>query len=148
MAILKAAKLETSGESQKLISVLNRGGLWSITEHAQKMFFKTEQYFRHFTSKCRLQKIDIASITQNSINDCDVLSNYQLVLSEAELEPESHISKDILFSIVHLYVKVRSFSFAEDIIQHHKIRAKQTKAKALRKEISRSCQEEELKRHE
>ena len=47
-----------------------------------------------------------------------------------------------------MYVRVRSFSFAKDIIQRHKIGAKQTKAKSLRKEINRSCQNEEVTRHE
>ena len=38
MAILKAGKLACINDSkQKLISSLNRGGLWSITEPAQKI---------------------------------------------------------------------------------------------------------------
>ena len=36
---------------------------------------------------------------------------------------------------------MRSFSLAKDIIQHHKLRSRQTKSKALRKEISRNCEE-------
>ena len=48
MAILKAGNLETSVDSQKRISTLNRGGLWSITEPAEKVFLKTEHYFRAF----------------------------------------------------------------------------------------------------
>ncbi|KAJ7351069.1 hypothetical protein OS493_037022 [Desmophyllum pertusum] len=38
---------------------------------------------------------------------------------------------------------VRAFSLAKDLIQRYKMKAKQTKAKSLRKEISRSCQIEE-----
>eukprot|EP00794_Sanderia_malayensis_P013603 gene13603-15014_t len=46
MAILKAGKLEIDkSSSQKLISCLDRGGLWHITEHALKVFSKTEHYF-------------------------------------------------------------------------------------------------------
>ena len=148
MAILKAGKLESIGDSQKLISTLNRGGLWSITDPAEKVFLKTEHYFRQFTTEGGLQKVDTVSITHKSVTDCDVLSHYQLVLSSAELTPASHVSNDVLQSIVNLYVKVRSFSFAKDIIQRHKIRAKQTKKKSLRKEINRSCQEAEVDRQE
>ena len=148
IAILKAGKLETGTESQKLVSTLNRGGLWSITEPAQNIFFKTEHYFRLYTSESGLQKIDLASITHKSITDCDVLSNYHLLLSAAELPSEIHVSKDILQSIVNMYVRVRSFSFAKDIIQRHKIKAKQTKSKSLRKEINRSCQVEQVQRQE
>jgi len=110
---------------------------------------KTEHYFRQFTSKeLTLQRVDIVGIAQKSISDCDVLSNYILILSEAELEPDKHVSKDVLHSIVSLYVRVRSFSFAKNVLQHYKIKAKQTKAKSLRKEISRSCQEVEDHRQE
>lgn len=143
MAILKAGKLEATVEKQKLISALNRGGLWSITEATQKIFLKTEHYFRHFTSGSCMQKIDTVSIIQKSLSDSDVLSYYELILSDAELVPERHVSKDILRSMVILYVRVRAFSLAKDLIQRYKMKAKQTKAKSLRKEISRSCQIEE-----
>jgi len=148
MAILKAGKKEASDSIQKLVSSVNRGGLWFITEPAQKIFLQTEHYFRQFTSKPGLQRVDIVGIAQKSISDCDVLSNYNLILSEAELEPDKHVSKDVLHSTVSLYVRVRSFSFAKDVLQHYKIKAKQTKAKSLCKEISRSCQEVEDHRQE
>jgi hypothetical protein len=98
------------------------------------------------TSKPGLQTIDFASIAKKSTSD--VLSNYNLLLSETELIPDSCISKDILQSIVNLYVRVRSFSFAKDIIQKHKIVEKQTRAKALRKELNRSSKEQESQRNE
>ena len=147
MTILKAGKLETSGHSQKLISSLNRGGLWSITEPAQKIFLKTEHCFRQFTSKAGLQRDDIVGITHRQLVivmfylttlwSCLMLNWYQ-----------SCVSKDLMHSIVSLYVRVRSFSFAKDFIQRHKIKAKQAKTKSLRKEISRRCQEEQQTRDE
>ena len=70
------------------------------------------------------------------------------MISDVELEPDSHVGKDVLHSIVRLYVTVHSFSFAKDIIQRYKIKAKQTKTKSLRNEISRSCQDEEQQRQE
>ena len=95
-----------------------------------------------------LTKVDIAVIAQESISDCDVLSNYNLILAEAELEPDKHVEKDVLHNIVSLYVRVRAFSFAKDIIQRYKIKSKQTKAKSPRKEISRSSQDTEDQRNE
>ena len=65
------------------------------------------------------------------------------MISDAELIPDSHVCKDVLHAIVTLYVRVRSFSFAKDKIQHYKIKQKQTKGKALRKELLRSCAEHE-----
>lgn len=52
MAILKAGKLERITDSnQKLVSALNRGGLWSISQRAQQIFLKAECHFRQLTSK-------------------------------------------------------------------------------------------------
>lgn len=146
MAILKAGKLETGSDSQRLVSSLSRGGLWSITEPAEKIFIRTEHYFRQMTSTVNLARVDIADIVGKSVSDSELLSNYYLLVSDAELVPDNHIVKDILHGIVHLYVRVRSFSFAKDIIQRHKINTKQSKAKALRKEISRSCEEQQQER--
>ena len=42
-----------------------------------------------------------------------------------------------------LYVQVRSFSFAKDVIEKNKIGMEQTKGKSLRRDISRRCQENE-----
>ena len=148
MAILKAGKLEDGSEKQKLVSSLSRGGLWSITEPAQKVFSRTEHYFRQSTFKsASLQRVDIIEIAQKSASDSDVVSSYQTMVSEAELVPTKNVCKDVLYSIVNLYIRVRSFSLAKDIIQNFKIKAKQTKGKALRKEIKRSCDVQTQERH-
>jgi len=39
------------------------------------------------------------------------------MISDAELEPDSHVCKDVLHAIVSLYINVCSFSLAKDIIQ-------------------------------
>ena len=147
-AILKARKSDTNDSTQKLVESVTRGGLWFISEPSQIIFLKTEQYFRRSTSTPGLTKVDIAGIAQESISDCDVLSNYNLILAEAELEPDKHVEKDVLHNIASLYVRVRAFSFAKDIIQWYEIKSKQTKTKSLRKEISRSCQDTEDQRNE
>lgn len=148
MAILKAGKLKYGSDSQKLVSSLDRGGLWPMTESAQNIFFRTEHYFRQSTLRGAhsLQRVDIAGIAQKSVSDSDVVSNYQTMVSDAVLVPTKNVSKDVLDSIVNLYIRVRSFSLAKDTIQHFKINAKQAKGKALRKEIQRSCDEQTQER--
>ena len=143
--------MEDGSEKQKLVSSLSRGALVSITEPAQKVFSRTEHYFRQSTFKsASLQRVDIIEIAQKSASDSDVLhvSSYQTMVSEAELVPTKNVCKDVLHSIVNLYIRVRSFSLAKDIIQNFKIKAKQTKGKALRKEIKRSCDMQTQERHD
>ena len=48
------------------------------------------------------------------------------MLLEAELEPVDQISKSVLYSIINLYVRVRSFPLPKDIIMCHKIHIKKT----------------------
>lgn len=145
MAILKAGKLEHGYENQKLVSSLNRGGLWNITKYAQSIFLKTECHFRQLTSVNSLQKVDIAGITHNTVTDSVVLSSYQCMVSDAELIPNVEVSKNVFHAIVSLYIRVRSFSCAKDLIQRYKITAKQSKGKALRKEIMRSHEEQTVR---
>lgn len=142
IAILKAGKLDCINDSkQNLISSLNRGGLWS--EPAQKIFVMAERYFRQLAPKAASQGIHIFTITlKATYSDSDVLSNYGLIITDAEIKPASHVIKDVLYGIMTLYVRVCSFSFTKDVIEK-KIRMKQTKRKSLRKDISRSCQENE-----
>ena len=144
MSLLSACKEDDQNarNSQRLIASLNRGGLWSPTESAQKIFVKTEHYFKSYSSQPdQFQKIDIKNIIQKSAQDPDVVSSYNAIVSESGLRIDSSESKDILHCIIHLYVRVRSFSLAKDIIQKYKIQQKQVKAKALRKEIQRANEE-------
>lgn len=125
------------------VSSLSRGGFWSLTEPVQKVFSRTEHYFRQSTLKVAstLQRVDIAGIAQESVSNSDVVSNYmyQTMVSNAELVPTKNVSKDVLHSIVNLYIRVCSFSLTKDIIQDFKIKTKQAKDKAVSKEIQRSC---------
>ena len=148
ISILKAGKLEDQNaiECQKLTSCLNRGGLWAISKNAQLIFERTEHYFRDATSKANVQNIAFANIISRSVHDVEVVSAYNSMLSSSELIINSSVAKDVLHNIIQLYVKVRSFSFAKDIIQKHKIRLKQMKSKALRKDISRASHESDQQR--
>ena len=145
MAILRAGKLEHGYENQKLVSSLNRGGLWNITKYAQSIFLKTECHFRQLTSVNSLQKVDIAGIVHNTVTDSAILSSYQCMVSEAELILYVEVSNNVFHAIVSLYMRVRSFSCAKEIIQRYKINAKQSKGKALRKEIMRSHEQETVR---
>ena len=152
-AVLKAGKSDKNDSTQQLVhgEIVNSGGLWSISEPSRIIFLKTEQYFRQFTFKPGLSRVDIAGIAQESISDCDVLTNYNLILAEAEWEPGKHVEKDVLWhNVVSLYVRVRAFSFAKNVILLYKIKSKQTNAKPLRKKIiiSQGFQKTEDQRNE
>ena len=140
MSILKAGKSETIDHSQNLILSVTQGGLWFISQPAQKMFFQTEYILRESLKLVYKKLIFLVLFLSQSVA---VVSLYNIMLLEAELEPVDQIRKSVLYSIINLYVRVRSFSLAKDIIMCHKIDIKKSKDKSLRKEISRSCHEQE-----
>ena len=107
MAILKNEKVD-SGAWQKLVFSLNRGGLWSVTLPAVYIFSKTGNYFRQSSVNVGLQKIGIVRITLKSSMDSDVLTNYDLILSECK--SDIHVRKGVLHDILSLYIRVRYVS--------------------------------------
>ena len=68
------------------------------------------------------------------LSDPDVVSSFNAIVSEASLKIENPFSRDMLHSIIKLYVSVLFF-LCKGIIHKYKIKQKQVKAKALREEI-------------
>ena len=93
---------------------------------------------RQLTPNVNLQGINLSGITQKAITVSDILSNFDLMVAEAIIKPDNHVRKDVLFSTVKLYVRVRAFSMSKDVIQRHKYTAIKTKSKSIRKEMARS----------
>ena len=132
-------------KSSQVKSTLNRGGLWSITKPAQTIFTRTQKYFRYCTTKYPLTRIDINEIREKSACDSEVLTAFNCMKAVSELRLEDKIAKDVLQSIIHLYIRVICFSFAKDVIQKYKLQTKLVKEKALRKQISRASKSSELR---
>ena len=112
--VLKAGKEANQAmqDYQTLTTTLNRGGLWSITKPAQTIFTRTEKYFRYFTTDYPLTRIDINEIREKSACDSEVLTAFNCMKAVSELKLEDKIAKDVLQSIIHLYIRI-SFSFAK-----------------------------------
>ena len=146
MSILKAGREESIDASQKLVTCLSRGGLWGITKAAEKIFLQAEKHFRSSTCNGPVLKINIEKIRSESSSDSEVKAAYDTLLSNSELKVDKHVAKDVLQSILDLYIRVRSFSFAKDIVQNYKIKAKLLKEKGLRKEISRASKQSDQER--
>ena len=99
---------------------------WGLVEHYKlctAQLCKTECHFRQLTSVNSLhEKVDIAGIMHNTGTDSAILSSYQCMVSDAELIPSVEVSKNVFHAIISLFIRVRSFSCAKDIIQRYKIR--------------------------
>ena len=67
ISVLEAART-TDIDDQKLVSCLNRGGLWAINANAQVIIFKTENLFRDLTTSINENKVDVNTILFRSIS--------------------------------------------------------------------------------
>ena len=141
LSLLKAAKLEKPDNDQKLVCSLNRGGIWCINKPAQNLLARAEFHFRKGTeSASRNQKLERGIIVKKCLSDIDIMSNYQMIIDSAELAVGKSVSSGMLHAIIELYNSIRSYSYANDIIQNYKAKCKVHKAKSLRKEIKRSAE--------
>ena len=148
ISILKAGKArdQDATQCQRLTSSLTRGGLWPLQRMLNQFLRGLNTISGFVTSDNNFQNIDVTSVISRSVHDVEVVSAYNSMLLDSELMINKGVAKDVLHTIIELYVKVRSFSFAKDIIQRHNMKLKQLKSKALRKEISRASKESEQQR--
>ena len=84
-----------------------------------------------------VRKIPTEAICESTLNSPVVKSLWENIVLESGIEESSCTKKLCLENIVKLYVRVRSSSYARHYISKYKIKEKQTKSKALRKDLKR-----------
>ena len=121
-----------------MIEAQNRGGLCSVNEDFQVIFIETEKVFRKETTGSNVRKVDTHFIVNVVSKNDTVVGHYQNIIQGFEDVPEE-ILTELLKCLVELYIRVRSFSFAKDIIQKYKVKEKAKKAKgSLRNNMKRN----------
>ena len=133
---------EDNKDHHALMTKLNRGGLWFITDDMQSIMVIAEKYFRKGTKLLQKHLIEFNLICQDTTKDATVQLKWENICRSSELRIDNHVKKDVLVSIIDLYVQIRSFTYAKDIVQKLKLNQKRTgKDKSLRKNMKQSCEE-------
>jgi hypothetical protein len=91
-----------------------------------------------------LRNIPTDLISVSTLNSPLVKSLWDNIVLDSGVEQSCSTQKLLLENIVKLYLRVRSFSYARDYISKYKIKVKQTKSKALRKDLKRSRELDDL----
>ena len=107
-----------------------------MKETVQNMFIECDKTFRSFISAfCLVFKYSdlVKEIQANSI----IILNYDSLCYSIEPKVNKELSLNLLESMLELFVKVHTFSFARDIKEKHKVKNKKTKARSLRTEIKK-----------
>ena len=136
VAILQACKID-SDDSQTLVNVRDRGGLWRVNKNMQALFLKCEQLFRSHTVK-----FSVAVVCKNIVNDMlqnsVIKSNYKNVCYDVDPKVDTEISMNLLEQILTLFVRTRTFSYAKDIREKHKAAKKASRQRSLRTELKKA----------
>ena len=109
-----------------LTNIRDRGGLTKVTPEVSNILQITEQYFKKKSSG-NVHKLNTDDMVSYLILDPDILSNYSQLWENSDKEVALNLLKDILT----LYLRVRSFSYAKDKIQQHKMNKKKVRSRSL-----------------
>ena len=123
----------TSNPDQKLVNALNRGGLWIITNYIQRIFVIAERYFCLEVKKGPNNTIQTGEMVKKITSYRHVKDFFHQISSECDISIDETVEKDTLFSIIKLYIRVRAFSHAKDLLE--KYLPKKDGKKALRTEL-------------
>ena len=99
-----------------------------------------EKHFRKGTMLPQKHLIEVNLICQDITIDATVQFKWENICIISELRIDNHVKKDVLASIIDLYVRICSFTYAKYIVQKFKLTQKRT-GKCLRKNIKQSCDE-------
>ena len=123
-------------EEDDYIDSLSRGGLWAPNETIKTIAENVEITFRtHLKSQKSAQSIPTDKVVDHVLTMPVVQSLWESIIADLDSMISSECSKLALENFVKLYVRVRSFSHARDIVNKYKLKEKSSKKKALRKEL-------------
>ena len=145
MSILLAGKStlpETDSSTDDIfIDANNRGGLWKVIPQAMKIFLVVEKQFREHVGD-DTRKIDIKSMVLTLLRNCQILSNFLTICGKSDIEiVDKEIAKNLLESLITLYLRARTFKFVSLKKEAFKLESKKKKLKSLRTSIKKASKD-------
>lgn len=132
--ILRQSRVDDN--SQRLISIRNRGGLWALQKDVENMFIEVEKVFREKTA-IFVTKIDYKELVDSLFTNAVVYSCYKNIYTSINLTVDKENADNLLEILLGLYIRVRSHSYAKDVGEKYKIQKRSMKKSSLRTEIKR-----------
>eukprot|EP00794_Sanderia_malayensis_P002323 gene2322-2674_t len=129
----------TSTKQDCLVSTLTRGGLVEINSTLARLFEVVETYFRTSVSK-ELEQNKTTNLPGHVLlvtNRMDIKDKFHVLIESCDQLITNEISENFLEDIIHLYFKIRCFSFTKDLLQQMRAKSKITKGKALQTELKK-----------
>ena len=134
--ILHACKVEQD-DTQALVNVRDRGGLWKVCKKMQDIFVECEILFRTKTSTFTSSLVCADLVTQ-SLKNITIISKFNAIALSVDIHMKKEFCINLLEHILTLYFRVRAFSFAKDVREKHKAAKKTSRKRSLRTEIQKA----------
>ena len=106
----------------------DRGGLWKVNKDVIDIFVVAESFFVSATKK-HATKIDSKEIVATLLKNSWLLVKFSKILRSSVDEIKKEIALNLLEDLLTLYIRLRSFSYANDIKQLYKINHNKAKSK-------------------
>ena len=133
--------MKSVDQSSSFISAHSRGGLVNPSIYLLGILEEAKYLFREQVSgsiQGTLRKIPTDVICHNALESPVVKSLWANIVISAGVDHSSSTQKLCLENVIKLYLRVRLFSYARDYLNKQKIKEKQLKKKALRKDLKQS----------
>ena len=132
LSVLKSAKIEED-DTQRLVNVKDRGGLWKVNNNTQKIFEICEIEFQRNKNKImKDHKIDINDLCEDLLKNSLVQSHCYNIYSFISPKVSKEIAVNLLEELMLLYLRIRSHSFAKYVKETYKMKSKKSKEHSLR----------------
>lgn len=113
------------------------GGLWNPKEYLTDILVAAELQFCVQTGKEVSHKICV-KIVDNLLQQSVVRSKWNMLVEECGCNISKGRSNIFLDQMLSLFIKIRSFSYAKDIVQKYNVQQKAAQKKGLSKDIQRA----------
>ena len=129
-------------EENEYISSPSRGGLWAPHEWIVRIAEVSELTFRKKYNKDNVTCLPVDTVANEVLASPLVQSLWSNIIQNCEGQISKECQSLCLENVVKLYVTVRSFSFAKDIVNKYKLSQHQRtqKTKGLRKELKKASE--------
>lgn len=139
-ALMLSMRIPT--ETNKYISSLSRGGLWTPHSWVVSIAEVSELAFKKHTNEDRVTRLPVDKIVSEVLTSPLVKSLWCNIVENCDVEITKECQSLCLENIVKLYVTVRCFSFAKDIVNKYKLNKGNQGKKALRKQLKKSSEKD------
>ena len=110
-------------QTRQLITTQTRGGLMAVKDELLNIFTVTEETLGERTVNIP-HSIDLNAIKSYLLKDSGIVTIYSNLVEESGMKLATELKYNLLENMLKLYLRVRSFSFAEDLTYEQKLNKK------------------------